>query len=261
MHYAQRDMAINRYYRQSKQKLQAAIDQFGGCDFVVELGDFKDMDEKHNPETALRFLDEIESVLQGFGGRVYHVLGNHDMDCISKEEFLQHTRNAGRARGKSYYSFGRKGIRFIVLDANFNEDGTPYCRGNFDWTRAFIPEEEIEWLRSELQASRKPVIIFCHQMLDYFSGAPQNVCVANAREVVPLLEQSGRVAAVVQGHHHTGHYSQRNGIHYWTMKAMIESAYPEHNSYAIVTVNRMNGQITIEGFADCEDREIRPPLF
>ncbi len=45
------------------------------------------------------------------------------------------------------------------------------------------------------------------------------------------------------------------------MKAMIESAYPEHNSYAIVTVNRMNGQITIEGFADCEDREIRPPLF
>ncbi len=178
LHYAQRDMAINRYYRQSKQKLKAAIDQFGGCDFVIELGDFKDMDEKHEPETALRFLDEIESVLQGFGGRVYHVLGNHDMDCISKEEFLQHTRNAGRARGKSYYSFGCKGVRFIVLDANFNEDGTPYCRGNFDWTRAFIPEEEIEWLRKELQSSHKPVIIFCHQMLDYFSGAPQNVCLS-----------------------------------------------------------------------------------
>ncbi len=65
---------------------------------------------------------------------------------------------------------------------------------------------------------------------------------------------SGGVAAL-QGHHHSGHYSFRNGIHYWTMKAMIESEYPMHNSYAIVEIDG-RGSITIEGFADCESRSL-----
>ena len=101
LHYAEREVTINRYYRKSRQKLQDAIDVFNRSklDFVIELGDFKDMDEAHDAATALRFLDDIESVLQGFHGRVYHVLGNHDMDCISKEDFFQHTRNAGLLNG------------------------------------------------------------------------------------------------------------------------------------------------------------------
>ncbi|MBQ7182001.1 MAG: metallophosphoesterase [Bacteroidaceae bacterium] len=257
LHYAEREVTINRYYRKSRQKLQDAIDVFNRSklDFVIELGDFKDMDEAHDAATALRFLDDIESVLQGFHGRVYHVLGNHDMDCISKEDFFQHTRNAGKARGRNYYSFTARGFQFIVLDGNFNEDRSPYCKGNFEWQKAYLPDEELEWLRRELRDGQRPVIVFIHQLLDRFSGVERSVCLGNADAVVDILEQSGRVLAVVQGHHHQGHYSYRNGIHYWTMKAMIESDYPMHNSYAIVSVER-NGDICIEGFADCESREM-----
>ena len=177
------------------------------------------------------------------------------MDCITKEEFLKHTRNPGKARGRSYYSFRARGIQFIVLDANFNEDRSPYGRGNFDWRKAYFPDEEIEWLGRELRHGRCPAIVCCHQLLDSFSGVRPEVCVSNAEEAVRLLEESGRVLAVLQGHHHSGNYSQRRGIHYWTMKGMIENQYPEHNSYAIVTVEP-GGDITIEGFADCESRRM-----
>jgi len=256
LHYADRETMINRYYRSSMEKLHRAIDHFNSSnlDFIIELGDLKDMDEAHNPATALRFLDDIERELQQFDGKVYHVLGNHDMDCISKENFLLHTRNASKAKGRNYYSFTARGLRFIVLDANFNEDQTPYCCGNFRWQKAFLPPEEIEWLRGQLSCDNKPVILFCHQLLDHFSDVHKSVVVGNANEVVPILEQSGKVLAVIQGHHHSGHYSQQNGIHYWTMKALIEGDIP-HNSYAIVTVDR-SGNITIEGFADCESRQL-----
>ena len=71
----------------------------------------------------------------------------------------------------------------------------------------------------------------------------------NADEVVSVLERHRNVLAVMQGHHHEGHRSERAGIHYYTFKAMIEGSYPEHNSYAIVNIDRQ-GNITIEGFAD-----------
>jgi len=153
-HYADREMAINRYYRQSIDKMREAIDLFNksNLDFIIELGDLKDMGPDKNPGDALRFLDDIEAVLQSFNGPVYHVLGNHDEDCISKAEFLAHTFNPGSCRGKARYSFKAKGIRCIVLDANFNADMSDYERGNFDWTSAWLPEEELEWLDAELSA-------------------------------------------------------------------------------------------------------------
>ena len=257
LHYADNEPKGSRYYRLSRQKLHDAVDAFNrsGLDFIIELGDLKDTNPNRDPETTLGFLDDIEAELQRFGGPVYHALGNHDMDCITREEFLQHTRNPGKARGRSYYTFKSRGIQFFVLDANFNEDRTPYSRGNFSWKKAYIPDEEIEWLRRELQRSRKPAIVCCHQLLDSFSDVRPEVCVSNAAEVVSLLEESGRVLAVLQGHHHRGSYSQRAGIHYWTMRAMIENDYPAHNSYAIVTVEA-DGNITIEGFADCESRSL-----
>lgn len=255
-HYARKDMNINRFYRDSILKLRKAVETFNrsDLDFVIELGDFKDMGNGGEAE-ALAFLDEIEGELRKFNGPCYHVLGNHDMDCISKEQFLAHTCNHGAAKGKAYYSFRKKGIRFIVLDGNFNEDRSPYSKGNFEWWKAYIPQEQIDWLDGTLSESREPVIVICHQMLDKFSDISPKLCIGNAEEVVDVLERHGNVVALLQGHHHSGHYSYRNGIHYWTMKAMIESEYPLHNSYAIVEIDG-RGSITIEGFADCESRSL-----
>ena len=258
LHYAQKEPSSSRYYKDSILKLRKAIETFNSShlDFIIELGDFKDMGTSPNEAETLHFLDEIEKMLQSFNGPVYHVLGNHDMDCITKADFLRHTVNPGSANGKAFYSFEKKGIRFITLDANYNEDRSSYNKGNFDWRKAFVHKDQLDWLEGELSGNSRPTIIFQHQMLDSFSDIYKDVCVSNAEEVVAILERHPQVLAVFQGHHHDGFYSHRNGIHYFTMKAMIESPFPKHNSYAIVEI-RPNGDIFLEGFDDCVSKEMK----
>jgi alkaline phosphatase len=239
LHYAKRDSVETRHYKQSIDKLNDAMRIFGenNLDFIVEIGDYKDMTADADREQSLSFIDEIETVFQQFDGPKYHVLGNHDMDCISKTDFLKHTSNSGKAKGKNHYSFIQKGVKFVVLDANFNEDGSDYDCGNFEWTKAYIPDNQKQWLANELN-SKYPVIVFVHQLFDYFSGLPEGLYIRNAMEVVKILEHRNNVLAVFQGHHHAGHHSFRNGIHYFTNKAMIEGSYPENNSFAIVEIDR-----------------------
>jgi alkaline phosphatase len=239
--------------------MQEAIREFNrkNLDFIIELGDMKDMSVDGSALLTLGYLDEIESIFKSFDGPSYHVLGNHDMDCLTKEEFLAHTTNEGRTSGRSYYSFSVNGYRCIVLDANFNPDGSPYARGNFDWKSATIPASQLEWLDEELAKHRQqPTLIFIHQMLDSFSTVSHNLCVDNADEVRAILERNEQVLAVIQGHHHPGHFSHRAGIHYLTLNGMIEKSFPQHNSYAIVEV-MPNGDILVEGFRDCPDRVMR----
>ena len=267
VHFARRETAGQRYYTDALAKLRAAVEHFNASrlDFVIELGDLKDMGPSGDPAESLRFLDEIESALQNFRGPVWHVLGNHDCDCISKAEFwahtdgkekelLRHTRHDG-IEGAGCYSFRTRGFRCIVLDADFNADGTDYDRGNFHWTSAWLPGWELEWLERELDsAAGEPTLIFVHQMLDHFSTVSPQLVVRNAPDAVALLEQHPQVLAVFQGHHHPGFYSSRAGIHYVTFPGMIEGPWPAHTAYAIVEI-QPGGSIRIEGSGDCPDRE------
>ena len=258
-HYSTRKRWSDRHYGDSLAKMRQAVDAFnaGGLDFAIELGDLKDMGVKPDRTETLGFLDAIEAEFARFAGPRYHVLGNHDMDCISKEDFLAHTENFGAANGMRHYAFEMKGVKFVVLDACYNKDMTPYRCSNFEWTRAFIPDEELAWLDEELKVATTPVVVFCHQLLDGFSTGKGlgGVFVGNWKQAVGIMERHGNVIASIQGHHHRGHYSFRNGIHYWTMKAMISGVHPPHNSYAVVEVSP-EGPISIRGFGDCESRTL-----
>ena len=221
---------------------------------MIELGDLKDMGDIPERGQTLSFLDEIEAKFQTFDGPVYHVLGNHDMDSISKSEFLAHTSNYGSAKGKPYYSFVRNQIKFIVLDGNCNEDGSDYDSGD-SIDEAFVrPAEGMLW--QELKKDDLPVVIFIHDCLDTFSGIDKELCIGNAEEIVSILEQSGKVVAVIQGHHHAGNYSFRHGIHYFTMKGMIEGSLPENNSFAVIEIDK-DLNIYIEGFYNCKNKEMK----
>ena len=257
-HYADIDNKGTRYYRDSIAKVREAIDLFNDSDldFIIELGDMKDMAPGNDAKETIGYLQNIEKEFRKFHGPVYHVLGNHDMDCLSKEEFLATVRNHGKADGKAYYAFTSKGVRFIVLDANYNEDMSDYCRGNFKWTSAWIPQEQLDWLESDLKSNKgRPVVIFVHQMLDSFTDVTTKVFVRNAAQVREILENHPQVLAVFQGHHHPGHYSVRNGIHYFTLKGMIEKGWPQHNSYAIVEI-QPDGNMILDGYKDCPDIEM-----
>ena len=254
-HYADADPAGSRYYRQSLDKLVECIESMNArkVDFVIELGDFKDQDNPPAEEKTLEYLRAVERVFRMFKGPRYHVLGNHDPDSISKGQFLSNVGNTGIDADKTYYSFDFNGVHFVVLDANYRADDADYDHGNFDWADANIPPAELEWLRRDLESSRGPAIILVHQLLD---GAGPHY-VKNAAEVRAVLQSSNRVLAVFQGHQHSGGYSQIEGIHYYTLRAVVEGPGLENNSYAVVEV-RAEGHIIITGYRKAVGVRLQP---
>lgn len=256
VHYANRESAGTRFYNQSLTKVQEAIDRMNQekLGFVIELGDFKDQDAVPNEATTLKYLTDIESVFQKFKGPTFHVLGNHDMDGISKQQFLERVENTGIPNTESYYSFNQKGIHFVVLDGDFTKEGKAYDHGNFSWEDASISEAEIGWLNDDLKSNQLPTIVFIHQMLDDSKSVKQ--AVQNAGEVRKILETSGNVICVLQGHVHEERYNLINGIHYYSVNAVVDGDGPENNAYMIVDVYK-NGSLKIDGFRRATDREIK----
>ncbi len=254
-HYADADTAGTRFYRHSLNKLTECVEAMNEqqVDFLVELGDFKDQDSPPVEQKTLSYLQAVEGVFCKFDGPAYHVLGNHDQDSLSKAQVLTNIKNTGINPGRSYYSFDFNGVHFVALDANYKSDGTDYDHGNFDWTDANIPPAEIKWLKRDLTTSRGAVIVLIHQLLD---GAGSHY-VNNAAEVRQVLAQSDRILAVFQGHHHDGGYSLIEGIHYYTLKAVVEGSGPENNSYAIVEV-QPDMSITVTGYRKAVDKQLTP---
>jgi len=252
-HYADVDPVETRFYRESLDKLAECVAFMNAerVDFLIELGDFKDQDRPPVEDRTLQYLQKAESVFRQFDGPRYHVLGNHDMDSLSKRQFLRNVKNTGVSSRRSYYSFNVRGLHCVVLDANYTADGADYDHHNFHWTDANVPLPELRWLRKDLAKSRGPVIVFVHQLLDGVGP----VYVKNAAEVRQILRDSGKVLAVFQGHHHEGGYNEIGGIHYYTLKAVVEGQGPENNSYAIVEARRDGGMV-VTGYRRAESREL-----
>lgn len=253
-HYADAAPIGSRHYGESLAKMSECVKLMNDkkVDFLVELGDFKDQGNPISEKDTLKYLETIEQIFRQFKGPRYHVLGNHDVDSISKEQFLARVENTGIARSSKFYSFDSNELHFVVLDANYKADGSDYDHGNFDWTDANISSKELDWFKNDLAASSKPVIVFIHQLLD---GKGSHY-VKNAAEVRQILQESERVLAVFQGHNHAGDYSYIENIHYYTLKAMIEGAGDENNSYAIVEVHD-NHNIAITGYRRAMSREMQ----
>lgn len=254
-HYADRPPAGVRYYRESLTKITECISKMNEekVDFAIHIGDFKDEDPEPDELKTLQYVTDLEKAFALFKGPRYHVLGNHDIDSISKEQFLSKVQNTGIAQDKSFYSFHRRGFHFIVLDATFRQDGIAYDKGNFDWKDTFIPQEQLHWLKEDLEATQHPVLVFVHQLLDPEQTIEHQI--KNAPDVRQILEESGKVLAVFQGHQHQGGYHLVNGIHYYTLQAMVDGSGPENNSYAILDVYN-NGDMVVNGFRRVEHKAL-----
>ena len=178
-------------------------------DFIIDLGDFVFPKESNTEFINLWKNCPIEK---------YNVIGNHDAEMCTKQEFMDYVGMKSR-----YYSFDKGGIHFVVLDANhLYKDGKyiPYKNGNFfvdASMREFIDQEQIDWLREDLRKTNNRCLIFCHQSLE--------MCVGNREAVRAVLEQENervgytKVFASLNGHHHTNYEKEINGIVYVQMNS------------------------------------------
>lgn len=227
LHYADKEAKGTRHYRETLAKLEEAGGFFASHqpDFVVELGDL--IDAADSVATEIGYLRRIQAAFSSIAKVRHHVLGNHCVDTLTKTEFLG---EVGQER--SFYSFDQGGVHFIVLDACFRSDGVGYERKNFDWKDANLPPEELEWLRADLGTAKDRTVVFAHQRLD----SDDVHAVRNAAAVRTILEESGKVAAVFQGHSHRNALTDLGGIHYVTLRAMVEGSGEDENGYSLLEI-------------------------
>ena len=244
LHHADREPNGNRFYRDTLRKFARAATQFKNekVDLVIELGD--SIDAADSPEAEKGYLKRITSAFSSVPGQHHYVLGNHCVYSLSKDEVLDIVRQP-----KSYYSFDMKRHHVVVLDACFRSDAEPYGRKNFEWTDANIPPHEVEWLRADIAKTPNKTLVFIHQRLD----VKDHYGVKNASEIRAILEGSGKVPLVLQGHYHQNDHKEIGGIHYCTLAAMIEGPFP-NNAYAVMDI-LPNNAIHIRGFGKQESYE------
>lgn len=205
--------------------IRAAKDE--KVDFIIELGDFCRLDSAG--QVYLKLWDSFE-------GDKYHVIGNHDMDSYTPEEYVAGMKMPGR-----YYSFDKGDFHFIVLDGNNLYDGkeyTHYAKANYyvnPKMRAFIDPEQMAWLKQDLAATDKKCVLFSHQSIEQFLN--------NGATVRQILEDENRragfkkVVLAFGGHNHSNYTKEINGITYmqinsasyvWIDKpSMTEKRYPK----------------------------------
>ena len=245
LHFADRPSAGTRYYRETPTKLAEALQRFeqDKTDLVIELGDL--VDAADTPHAEKGYLSRMVQQISAAPGQHHYVVGNHCVYTLTKDEFLEVVQ-----RKSTYYSFDFGDYHFIVLDACFRQDGVPYGRKNSQWMDANLPGAELEWLRADLKTTTRKTIAFVHQRLD-LDKVPG---IRNSTEVRKILEQSGKVLAVVQGHYHKNFYREIEGIHYCTMAAMIEGTGKENNAYARMDI-LPGDTICITGFRKQQSHE------
>lgn len=182
--------------------IQAANDE--NVDFIIELGDFCRLDSASQV---------FRDLWNSFPGDKHHVIGNHDMDRYTYEEYTQGMNMPGR-----YYSFNQGDFHFIVLDGNNLFDGkeyTHYAKANYyvdAKKRAHIDPEQMEWLKNDLAATDKRCILFSHQSIEQ--------ALNNGTEVRNILEAENKragfkkVVMAFGGHNHSNYSKEINGITY-----------------------------------------------
>ncbi len=183
------------------------------AEFIVDLGDLCYPLNENN-----QILNELKSS----GLPCYFTIGNHNTDKFTIGEVIKFFNLK-----KSYYSFIKDNIKFIVLDSNFikkKDNIVPYYKRNYVKTTdnyPYIPDEEIKWLKKELEDNEKYFIIISHQSL---TNDFQNRGISNREEIRTILEEKNlngrKVLFCINGHDHGSDCKVINDIYYYTLNSM-----------------------------------------
>ena len=244
----------SRHYSSSAKKLHECVEELNSHDlkFVIHLGDFIDRDYAS--------FDKVLPIYQSLKMPAYHALGNHDFDVADKWKAKVPERMGMKSK---YYDFSIEDWRFIVLDGNdvsfhaYPKDSSEYREAEVyyrenkirspRWNGA-VGEKQLTWMQEVLRGAEKKgeqVVLYCH--FPVYPADPHNLW--NAKEVISILETFSCVKAYINGHNHKGKYGQKNGIHYLTLKGMVET---ESNAYSIIGI--FQDRIKVIGYGRESDR-------
>lgn len=172
-------------------------------DFIVSLGDITAPFEQYN-----HVLEKVKSS----GIPLYQVLGNHDVQ-VDPDQTLRFL-----GLDKPYYSLVVGNIKFLFLNTCYykigdEEHSFPAIKGE-GVEVPIIPQEEIAWLKEELDGENDYVIFSHHSFTNQF----RNRSVRNRQEVFDLF-QGKNVLLCMNGHDHGNDMKTIGQIPFYTLNS------------------------------------------
>lgn len=192
-----------------------AVNKRKDLSFVLQMGDFC-----YSDKGSQELLDKYKEIKLP----TIHVLGNHDMDKVTKDQAVATIGMKSRYRTHDFGDY-----RFVVLDLNhFKKNGeiVSYANGNYftdNATHNWIDEEQYRWLNRTLLEGTKPVILICHQPLGF--AEPNKPLPPEQQEIIDLVNQcakqnpKGAVALSMFGHLHVDRVERVEGIPYYCVNS------------------------------------------
>ena len=225
-------------------------------DLVVNLGD--DLEDESRALDLERYR-EVMAIFGELKAPVLHVAGNHDTVHLTPEDLVGLW---GRPPGSSlYYAIDFGGYRIIVLHTVETKD-----------VSVTIDEAQLAWLEDELRACRSPVLVMMHHAAAdqhlggnrWFEGLPHICLVRQRARLRAILEASGRVVAVFNGHLHWNHLDVVQGIPYVTLQSLIENVEEDAPgrpaaAHAVVRLTPRRLLVEVEGAERARYQVIPPP--
>lgn len=137
---------------------------------------------------------------------VHLTLGNHDRRDAFRDVF------GGAGFAQEVVDLGA--MRLITLDTL---DGPPYPDGHH---AGRLCEERLEWLEVQLRGDARPVVLaFHHPPYDVGFPGMDRIKLQNPDDLSAVLERSGSVAHLINGHVHRTISGQWRGIPYAMFKS------------------------------------------
>ncbi|MBM4359501.1 MAG: metallophosphoesterase family protein [Deltaproteobacteria bacterium] len=217
-------------------------------DLVVNLGDVL---EDESPELDRVRYAECMDLLALAGVERLNVAGNHD--AVHLDAPALRTLWGLAPDGPLHQSLDRGGAHLVVLATHETKD-----------VDVRIDEAQLAWLEADLAATTLPTVVLMHHSAAdqhlagnrWFAKAPHLALVKERKRLRALLEASGKVVLVVNGHLHWNHLDVIRGIPYLTLQSLIENLDDDApgrpaSAYAVVRLSNRRISIEVGGAETC----------
>jgi len=182
-------------------------------DLLVNLGD--DIEDESREADLARY-GECQAILRTASAELVNVAGNHDTVHLTKADLT----HVWQREGPLFYALDRGGFHLVVLHTIERKD-----------VDVRVPQAQLEWLREDLARTSLPAVVLMHHSASeqdlsdsrWFDGREHLALVKERRELRAILEESGKVRAVFNGHVHRNHVDVIRGIPYVTVQSLIEN--------------------------------------
>ena len=191
-----------------------ALNEVHRPDLLVNLGD--DIEDETRDADLARYR-ECQAILRTADAELVNVAGNHDTAILNRDDLAAIWQHGERPL---YYSLDRGGHHVVVLHTIERKD-----------IDVRIAHAQLEWLAQDLAATVLPVVVLMHHPASeqdlagsfWFHAAPHLALVKERAELRGILEASGKVRIVFNGHVHRNHLDVIGGIPYVTVQSLIEN--------------------------------------